>query len=114
MLGEPSDQSAVIVRVRLPDELEGLRRRSVADAAAGVPAHITLLYPFVAPERLEAFVRRRLTAVAHGTDALDIVLDGPRRWPGAIYAGILPPEPLVRLQGELAASFPDHPIYGGL
>ena len=53
-LGRPSEQSAVIVRVRLPGGLERLRRDGVGDADVGVPAHMTMLYPFVAPDRLDA------------------------------------------------------------
>ena len=75
--------SAVIVRTALPAGLERLRRRCVADAADGVPAHLTLLYPFVDPESLTAGARRALAHVAHRHDAFEYTLrrlpPGPTR-----------------------------------
>ena len=42
-----SGRSGVIVRIRLPPELEELRQRHDPMAPFGVPAHVTLLYPFL-------------------------------------------------------------------
>jgi 2'-5' RNA ligase len=110
--GAPSDRSAVIVRARLPGGLERLRRRLVRDAADGVPAHLTLLFPFVAPERLTADVRRMLGSVADATQPFEYRLTGVAAWPDTIYAAVHPAEPFVALQRRLADAFPDFPIYG--
>ena len=77
--------SAVIVRARLPAGLERLRRRSVADAAEGVPAHLTLLYPFVEPRLLDASVRRTIAAVAARHAPFHYRLDRAARWPDTVY-----------------------------
>ena len=43
---------ALILELPLPPGLETLRRRHVEDAATpGLPAHVTLLYPFAEPAR---------------------------------------------------------------
>jgi 2'-5' RNA ligase len=114
-LTEPArqpDQSAVIVRVALPRALDRLRRRSVEDAADGVPAHVTLLYPFVAPGRLNGAVRATIATIARRHAAFDYSLGGPARWPDTIYASVEPAAPFLAIHRELARAFPDYPIYG--
>jgi 2'-5' RNA ligase len=110
MAGERA--SAVILRARLPAGLESLRRRGVPDAADGLPAHLTLLYPFIEPAGLDATIRRRIGAVAGGHDPFDYRLLGATRWPDTLYVAVAPVQPFVVLQADLAAAFPDHPIYG--
>lgn len=104
--------SAVIVRARLPAGLERLRRRGVGsgEGARGVPAHVTLLHPFVGD--LDPSIRRAVATVAARHAPFDYTMTGPARWPDTIYVAVEPIEPFVRLQADLAAAFPDYPIYG--
>ena len=111
-LGSPSERSAVIVRARLPSGLEALRRRSVGDAAAGVPAHLTLLYPFVAPRLLRPAVRALLADVAAGHQPFEYALARAARWPDTLYVAVDPERPFIALQADLARAFPAFPIYG--
>lgn len=111
-LGAPSRRSAIIVRTTLPPGLESLRRRSVEDSAVGVPAHLTLLYPFVGEAGRSVELRTAIAEVVARHPAFDYVLAGPARWPDTIYAAVEPLEPFVRLQADLAAAFPGFPIYG--
>ena len=104
--------SAVIVRAQLPPGLERLRRRLVGNAADGVPAHMTLLHPFVEPASLELPVRRRLADVAARHRAFDYRQVRMAEWPDAIYVAVDPVEPFARLQRDLQAAFPAWPIYG--
>jgi 2'-5' RNA ligase len=110
MAEEPA--SAVIVRAHLPAGLERLRRRSVPDAPAGLPAHLTLLYPFVDPSRLDASVRVTVGAVAARHAPFDYRLVAAARWPDTIYVAVEPTKPFVALQADLGAAFSEHPIYG--
>jgi 2'-5' RNA ligase len=110
MTREPA--SAVVVRARLPRGLERLRQRSVADAPDGIPAHLTLLYPFVEPSRLDASVRAAVAAVAARHVPFDYRLVAEARWPETIYVAVEPTRPFVALQADLGAAFPEHPIYG--
>jgi 2'-5' RNA ligase len=104
--------SAVIVRALLPPALERLRRRLVHNAADGVPAHMTLLHPFVDPDDLDGDVRRRLAAVAERHPAFDYRQSGMATWPLAVYVAVQPVAPFVQLQRDLQAAFPSYPIYG--
>jgi 2'-5' RNA ligase len=104
--------SAVIVRARLPVGLERLRRRGVGggEGARGVPAHVTLLHPFVGD--LDPSIRREVATVAARHAPFNYTMTGPARWPDTIYVAVEPIEPFVRLQADLAAAFPAYPIYG--
>lgn len=104
--------SAVIVRAQLPPGLERLRRRRVANAAAGVPAHMTLLHPFIEPAALDSAVRGCLAGVAARHAAFDYRQAGMAEWPDTIYVAVEPTAPFNRLQHDLQAAFPDWPIYG--
>jgi 2'-5' RNA ligase len=104
-------QSAVIVRVGLPSALDRLRRRHVADAADGIPAHVTLLYPFIAPHALDRGVRATIASIARRHAAFDYVLGGPARWPDTIYAAIDPVQPFLAIHRELSRAYPDYPVY---
>jgi 2'-5' RNA ligase len=104
--------SAVVVRAHLPPGLERLRRRRVRSATVGVPAHTTLLHPFIEPEDLGRPVRRRLREIAADHPPFDYRQDRMAEWPDAIYVAVDPVEPFVRLHRDLQAAFPDWPIYG--
>jgi 2'-5' RNA ligase len=102
----------VIVRATLPPALERLRRRSVGDAIVGVPAHLTMLYPFLDPARLGRAVRRTLAEIAAALQPFDYRLTGAATWPDTVYVAVDPVAPFVELQRRLAAAFPEFPIYG--
>lgn len=86
----PTGQTAIIVPVPEADPLVGAwRDRFDKHAAQGVPAHITLLSPFVAPEQLDAILPR-LPALLAGAPA-HYTLSRLRPWPGL---AVLVPQPL--------------------
>jgi 2'-5' RNA ligase len=106
--------SAIIIRAHLPTSLENLRRTAVPDAADGVPAHVTLMYPFAAWDELDPSIGRKIASVAARRDSFEYAMTGPGRWPDTVYVAVEPIEPFVRLQAELAVTFPEYPIYGGV
>ena len=108
-----SDTSALIIRVHLPAPLDGLRRASVDDASLGVPAHVTLLYPFVPPRDLTPALRRRIAAIVEPHLHFDYHLRGPMAWPDTIYAAVDPERPFLDLHGALGVAFPEWPVYEG-
>jgi 2'-5' RNA ligase len=113
MTGPVGEESALIVPVDLPAELRQMRDRLDPVAAAGVPGHITLLYPFVPSARVDERVRARVTAIASRLVAFPFELARVQRWPDVIC---LLPEPSEQFRGlivALATAFPDYPPYGG-
>jgi 2'-5' RNA ligase len=108
-----SGRSGVIVRIRLPAPLEDLRAQHDPMAHAGVPAHVTLLFPFLATEALTPAVRRRLARIASQVQPFGVRFVRPGRFPGVLWLAPEPVEPFIDLTNRLAAAFPDHPPYEG-
>jgi 2'-5' RNA ligase len=111
-LGAPSARSAVIVRTSLPAGLERLRRREITDASEGVPAHLTLLYPFVEPHQLDDAVRAAIAQAVATIEPFDYDLARAALFPDTVYAAVDPVEPFIDLQAALERAFPAFPVYG--
>lgn len=88
------------------------RREHSMDGAAGMPAHVTLLYPFAPQEAVDFDVLRELASEAA---PFEFSLRRVREWPGGVvYLEPDPAEPFARLTQSLAARFPAYPPYGGV
>lgn len=105
--------SALVIPVSLPPRLERERRRHVSVAALGVPAHLSLLYPFITPADLTDQDRRRLANILKQHLAFDFQLGRIRAWPAALYLEVLPVAPFARLVEALVAAYPEWVPYGG-
>ncbi|HET9681201.1 MAG TPA: 2'-5' RNA ligase family protein [Candidatus Limnocylindrales bacterium] len=114
-----SGRSAVILPIRLPPELEAVHSAAVGVAALGVPAHVTLLFPWLEPEAIGSPDIATLRRVVGGEPAFDLVLVAARAFPrrgdqpGTTYLVPEPAEPCIRLTRAIWAAFPDHPPYEG-
>ena len=106
-------ESALIVPVDVPMTVRRLRDRMDPTAMVGVPAHITLLYPFVRLDRPDDRLRAEVSRIVAGEAAFRFVLKRVQRWPDVVCLLPEPSWPFSRLIGELAAAFPDFPPYGG-
>ncbi|MFI5258253.1 MAG: hydrogenase maturation protease [Candidatus Limnocylindrales bacterium] len=106
-------ETAIIVRVRLPEALEALRLGEVPNPARGLPAHVTLLYPFARPAALDGQLRSAVARVVEPHRAFAYRLSGPARRPEVLFASVEPEGPFRSIYRDLAAAFPGFPIYGG-
>jgi 2'-5' RNA ligase len=106
--------SAVVVHVPEAEPLVGgWRCAHTYDAPLGMPAHVTLLYPFV-PRAEVAQAELRLAELVAGHDAFDATFARTARFPDVLY---LEPEPAGRfldLTAAIAAAWPEHPPYEGV
>jgi 2'-5' RNA ligase len=109
-----TSRSAVIVRLRLPAELERVRMRHDPVAGAGVPAHVTILFPFLSSAALTPAVRRTLAGIAAGVAPFDVRFSRVERFPDVVWLAPEPHEPFRELTARTAAAFPEHPPYEGL
>ena len=107
-------QTAVIVRVPEAEPcVAGLRKRFDASALLGVPAHITILSPFVAPERIAAADFAKIEAAVQTVHAFDFELSQIARFPATTYLAPEPPTHFIALTQSLVRSFPDFPPFEG-
>jgi 2'-5' RNA ligase len=107
-------QSAFIVRVAEAEpHVSHWREQLDPSARLGVPAHITLLFPFMSPERVDSSVVRMVSGLAASTNPFSMALGRLARFPGVLYLAPEPAAPLVALTKGLVALFPQFPPYGG-
>jgi 2'-5' RNA ligase len=108
-------QSGLAIPVPEADPLVDVwRRRYDSSAALGVPAHITLLVPFLNPDTIDERVLADLRAIFAGFRRFDFALPRTGRFPDVLY---LAPEPAAQFSDLihiLAARYPETPPYGGI
>jgi 2'-5' RNA ligase len=109
---EPS--SAVVIRIPVPPEIERLRRRWDRSAALEVPAHVTILFPFVPVSKLTLAVRADLAALAAAVEPFEITFRRVVRFPEVVYLAPEPSAPIASLTERLVMRYPEYPPYGGM
>jgi 2'-5' RNA ligase len=82
-------------------------------AAQGIPAHITLLYPFRAPDELDDRIDVDLARLFAAAAPIRLTLAGICGFRNVLYLAPEPPEPLDHLIRSLMARYPDLLPYGG-
>jgi 2'-5' RNA ligase len=107
-------ESALAVNVPEAEQYVGaLRQRFDPAAKLGVPAHITVLYPFVPPERIIGSVVRKVRDILSSFEAFEFSLTRIVRFPTALYLAPEPAQPFIGLTEALVRAFPEYPPYGG-
>jgi 2'-5' RNA ligase len=108
-----SESALVVLVPEAEAAVSAFRARYDPSAAAGMPAHVTLLYPFLPPEMIDQAVTAELTALFSTVPPFDYVLATVRRFPGVLYLAPEPSEPFRRVTDAIWQRFPDAPPYGG-
>jgi 2'-5' RNA ligase len=109
------DQSALVVLVPEAERwVSGLRGRFDRSARLGMPAHITVLYPFRPPDRVSPDVLASLRALFARVPRFAFRLVGVCGFPGVIYLAPDPADPFDALTRTVAQQFPDTPPYAGM
>ena len=78
-----------------------------------MPAHVTILYPFVAPADLTPAVREDVAAIAAEMRSFTVTFATAARWPGLVHLEPQPSSPFTALIDRAATCFPEHPPYAG-
>jgi len=112
-----ADATETAVLVLVPEAEPAVREhRAHLDMAAswGVPAHLSVVYPFVPPADVDDAVLARLAAAVATVPAFDCVF--PRtEWFGddVLWLAPKPDVPFRELVQAVVAAFPAHQPYGG-
>jgi hypothetical protein len=80
---------------------------------AGLPAHITLLYPFLSVRSIDESAELALASVMRAVEPFDFVLSEVGRFPGVVYVTPEPAAPFLALTRAFVERWPDHQPYGG-
>ena len=78
-----------------------------------MPAHITVLYPFLHEECLTGEVVARLRELCADVPVLAVQFRRTARFPGVLYLDPKPAGRLRELTASIAQRWPDAPPYGG-
>ena len=107
-----AESALVILAPQAEPIVKAYRDRWDPAAAQGVPAHLTVLYPFQ-PPALAPPVSARLAQLFAEHPPFDYELTELRRFPGVLYLAPRPDAPFRALTLHAAAVFPEYPPYGG-
>lgn len=109
----PIESALVILIPEAEDSVESFRIKYDPQAALGVPAHVTILYPFKSPRELTAEVIRTLEELFSKFPGFDVSFSESGRFPGVLYLSPAPDEMLRRLTKIVAKHFPETQPYRG-
>jgi 2'-5' RNA ligase superfamily len=102
-----TDESALLVTVPAAEPTVA-RHRSRLDtsAAVGVPAHITVLYPFLPPDLIDADTHATLARLFASVPGFRFTLDRTRWFPGPVL-WLAPSDPAPAHRGGSHLGHPD-------
>ncbi|WP_022886538.1 2'-5' RNA ligase family protein [Glaciibacter superstes] len=112
---EPGAESAIVVEFPSLDEhVDSYRNQLDPSRAWGMPAHVTLLYPFVAPSDLNEEFLGRVESSLAGVTPFDVSFFEVK-WFGdqVVWLHPSPSLPLKVMTDRLMAEFPTLKPYGG-
>jgi len=109
-----TEESALLITVPAAEPtVTGHRSRFDKSAAHGVPAHVTVLYPFLPPALIDADVHAVLTRLFGSVPGFRFTLDRTGWFDQILWLGPADPGPFSALTELVAARFPSCPPYGG-
>jgi 2'-5' RNA ligase len=107
-------ESALVILIPEAESLVGsFRAEYDPSAAVGIPAHVTVIYPFKPPRDLSADVLRKLEDLFAGCPGFQAVFTELQRFPNVLYLSPEPADPFRRLIRTVADRFPEALPYGG-
>jgi 2'-5' RNA ligase len=107
-------ETALICRVPEAERyIAHYRQRFDPSARRNVPAHVTILYPFMEPPLIDADVIAALRGIAGSVPCFNYRMATTRRFPVALYLEPDPDAPFRALTDGVFAAYPDFPPFAG-
>ena len=107
-------ESALVIEVPEAEPLVSeWREKHDWSAQRGVPAHITILYPFAPTERVDDELLRHLRELFAAEASISFELARVARFPQTLWLAPEPSDPFKALIDLIATRFPDYPPYEG-
>ena len=110
-----SAESALIIAVPEVEPLVGrFREEYDSSGSVGVPAHVTLLYPFLAPHAIGTGDLAALAGIFASTASFDVTFRECRRFGGTVlWLTPEPSAPILSLMRRIFERWPECPPYDG-
>ncbi|MFF8531926.1 2'-5' RNA ligase family protein [Streptomyces sp. NPDC015532] len=110
----PAGQTGLIVKIpEAESAVRAWRERLDPSARAGVPAHVTVLFPFLEESRIDTAVRSAIGEVLEGHRAFDVRFESCGRFPEVLYLVPAPDRQFRHLTQAIADRWPETPPFGG-
>ncbi|MFE1314740.1 2'-5' RNA ligase family protein [Streptomyces sp. NPDC058755] len=107
-------QSGLIVKVPEAEPAVRMwRERLDPSAGAGVPAHVTVLFPFLDASRIDEGVCAAIGEVLDRHQSFEVRFEHCGRFPGVLYLAPEPDTPFRRLTESIVERWPENPPFGG-
>src|SRR5574337_711583 len=107
------ESALVVLAPEAEPWVKPFRDRHDPSAAQGMPAHITILYPFKPPSAIDQAVVAGLRDLFAGLPSFHYTLAELRRFPEVVYLAPSPDHPFRVLTQVVFAHSPDTPPYSG-
>jgi 2'-5' RNA ligase len=107
-------RSALIVAVPEAEPLVGDWRLRYDNASLGIPAHVTLLFPFVPAGDLEEALLGELRELFAAQPAFSVAFSRVARFAEVAWLAPEPAEPFRRLTDLIWERYPSYPPYEGI
>jgi 2'-5' RNA ligase len=107
-------ETALICRVpEVERYIAHYRQRFDPSARRNVPAHVTVLYPFMAPDEIDDEVLESLARIARAVPCFEYRLAETRRFPVSLYLAPQPDASFAALTEAVQRAYPEFPPFAG-
>ncbi len=115
MSGPPTPSSTALVALIADADRVVNRWRVDLDPSAkrGMPAHITVLYPWIPLEDLTDGDEKTLADLVAAVPAFNVSLTDIQRFPRTLWLAPYPADPFVRLTMDVHRQWPEYEPYAG-
>ena len=109
----PSESALVVLIPEAEALVESFREQYDPSALLGMPAHVTILYPFKSPEEITTDVIQSLAELFSRFSGFSASFVETNRFPTVLYLSPVPDETFRRLIQVVTERFPETPPYIG-
>lgn len=110
----PCRRTGLVVLVPETEPVVGEWRSSLDPSAGhGMPAHVTVLFPWFRARELTRLLLAELRDVAAGCPAFDAGFERVDRFEETLWLAPSPPEPFASLTEAVRRRWPEHPPFEG-
>lgn len=109
-----ANESALVVLIPEAEPLvQDFRKLYDPSAAWGVPAHVTILYPFIPPQDITPEVFVSLKEIFSSYPTFSVKFAQTMDFPDTLFLAPEPADPFIEMTKAVVRVFPEYPPYSG-